>query len=370
MYHLIFIVKIKNNMKVCILGNNLSGLTLAKTLINQNIYVDFFVNKKKLILNKSRTIGISKNNLDFINANVININNLLWDLNRIEIYSDNLKNERLINFEDKKNKIFSIIKNQDLYKILNKSLSKSKYFKKIFINDKKLPKTDNYKLIINNDFSHDFTRKYFSKKIIKKYNNNAYTTIIEHEKIINDVATQIFTKNGPLAFLPISNTKTSIVYSVDNYLKNKNIEKLIKFYNFKYKIKKINKIDSFQLRSVNLRSYYHKNILAFGDLLHKIHPLAGQGFNMTIRDIKTLLSLIKKKTELGLPLDISINKDFENIQKYKNTIFLNGVDFIHGIFDVERKVKSKILTQSIKFLVGHKIANNMLKKIANNGTLF
>ena len=67
------------------------------------------------------------------------------------------------------------------------------------------------------------------------------------------------------------------------------INELIKQYNFKYKINKIDKIENFELRSLNLRSYYHKNILAFGDLLHKIHPLAGQGFNMTIRDIKVLL---------------------------------------------------------------------------------
>ena len=49
------------------------------------------------------------------------------------------------------------------------------------------------------------------------------------------------------------------------------------------------------------------NILAFGDLLHTIHPLAGQGFNMTIRDVKILLNIIKNKVEVGLPLDKSIN---------------------------------------------------------------
>ena len=54
--------------------------------------------------------------------------------------------------------------------------------------------------------------------------------------------------------------------------------------------------------SVNLRNYYHKNILAFGELIHKIHPLAGQGFNMTIRDIKILLEIIQNKIDLGLPI--------------------------------------------------------------------
>ena len=37
-----------------------------------------------------------------------------------------------------------------------------------------------------------------------------------------------------------------------------------------------------------------KNILSFGDLIHKVHPLAGQGFNMTIRDIKSLSNIISR----------------------------------------------------------------------------
>ena len=49
---------------------------------------------------------------------------------------------------------------------------------------------------------------------------------------------------------------------------------------------------------MSMRSYYYKNILAFGDLLHKLHPLAGQGFNMSIRDINELSKIIKKKLVL------------------------------------------------------------------------
>ena len=40
-------------MKVCILGNNLSALTLAKSLVNQKIYVDLLSKKKDFKLNKS-----------------------------------------------------------------------------------------------------------------------------------------------------------------------------------------------------------------------------------------------------------------------------------------------------------------------------
>ena len=42
-----------------------------------------------------------------------------------------------------------------------------------------------------------------------------------------------------------------------------------------------------------LRNYTHDNILAFGDLIHRIHPLAGQGFNMTIRDLINLEKTLK-----------------------------------------------------------------------------
>ena len=52
-------------MKVCIIGDGLTSLTLAQTLVNQNIYVDVLSLKKHQKFSQSRTIGISKNNIDF-----------------------------------------------------------------------------------------------------------------------------------------------------------------------------------------------------------------------------------------------------------------------------------------------------------------
>ena len=93
-------------MKVCILGNNLTSLTLAKTLVNLEINVEALYIKKKSIINKTRTIGISKNNINFFNEKIININQLLWKIKKIEIFSDNLTGEKLINFEKKKRATF------------------------------------------------------------------------------------------------------------------------------------------------------------------------------------------------------------------------------------------------------------------------
>ena len=119
--------------------------------------------------------------------------------------------------------------------------------------------------------------------------------------------------------------------------------------------------------SVNLRNYYHKNILAFGELIHKIHPLAGQGFNMTIRDIKILLEIIQNKIDLGLPINSSVNQEFQKNTKHRNFIFSNGIDFIYEFFNYEVKIKNNFFINSLKYFGSKNSINNMLKKIADTG---
>ncbi len=358
-------------MRVCIIGSGLSSLTLAKALVNKKINVDVIKSKKVFEYSKSRTLGISKSNIKFINENIINIEKIIWKLKKIEIFTENLKNEKLLEFESKKRELFSIVKNYKLYEILYKSLSKNKFYKEI--NRKKtLDLNNSYNLIINTDVNHIFMNKFFNKKIIKKYYSFAHTTIITHKKIDNNVASQIFTKQGPLAFLPISNSETSIVYSIYNSkrIDIENIKNLIYKHNFKYEIINIKEIKSFELKSLSLRSYYYKNILAFGDLLHQIHPLAGQGFNMTIRDIRVLIKVIIKRLNLGLDLDASTNIEFEKKIKHKNFIFENGIDFIYEFFNVESKLKNNILSKSVQLIGRNPSLNKLFTKIADEGILF
>ena len=359
-------------MTVCILGNGLTALTLAKALVNNKIDVDVYFNKENYKISNSRTIGIAKNNIDFFNKNIININRIIWKLKKIEIFSENLKKEKLINFKTSNDQLFSILKNKKLYKLLEKELSKNKLFRSKFYHKKNFSLLDRYELIINCDQSNSISMKYFSNKIVKKYHSNAHTTIIKHDQILNDTAIQIFTKKGPLAFLPISNKETSIVYSLynSNDQNNKMIEKLIKDKNFKYSIKNIEKVESFKLKSLNLRSYYYKNILAFGDLLHKVHPLAGQGFNMTIRDIKILLEIIKKKLDVGLTIDSAVNSEFQKKIRHKNFIFSNGIDLIHEFFSIESKMKTSLISKSVKLINNYPPINKMFAKIADRGGLF
>ena len=72
-------------MNVCVLGNGLTGLTLAKTLVNQGISVDVFSSKNNSKKDFNRTLGISKANLEFFNQEVLNIKKIAWDIKKIEI---------------------------------------------------------------------------------------------------------------------------------------------------------------------------------------------------------------------------------------------------------------------------------------------
>ncbi len=354
-------------MKLCIIGNGLTSLTLANYLVNNRIYVDILTNKKKLKTNKSRTIGISKSNLEFFNNYIINIKKLTWSINKIEIFSENLLNEKIINFENEKKLLFVIIKNDELQKKLFSRLVNSKFCKFKLKNSFNNLLLKSYDLIINCDESNEISRKYFSKKTKKKYNSFAYTSIIKHKKISNNTALQNFTQKGPIAFLPISPTETSIVYSIKGKKKETNLKNLIKKYNQKYDIIKLGKVSCFELKASNLRSYYHKNILAFGDLLHRLHPLAGQGFNMSLRDIKELTRLIKFKLDHGLEINNSICIEFEKKTKHRNYLFSSGVDFIYELFNFESRAQNKTFSKSIKFFARNKFFNKSFQKIANEG---
>ena len=73
-------------MNVCIIGDGLTSLSLAKNLINKKIKVDIYCNDKINTLSPTRTIGITQNNLDFFKKEVLKISNKhIWEIKKIEI---------------------------------------------------------------------------------------------------------------------------------------------------------------------------------------------------------------------------------------------------------------------------------------------
>jgi 2-octaprenyl-6-methoxyphenol hydroxylase len=357
-------------MKICIIGNGLVSLTLAHVLTQKNLSVDILFNSKNTKYSKTRTLGISKSNIEYFNKKILNIKKISWEIKNIKVCSESLSNKEILNFTNNQEQIFSIVKNYKLYELLEKDLKKNKLLR--FIKNKKYNDISKrkYKLIINCDSSHE-TEKIFSPDRIKKnYNSYAYSSIINHKKMkANKTAFQNFTKKGPIAFLPISNTETSVVYSLKNTKDNNKIDikYLIKKFNPNYSIIKIRDCARFELKSSSPRKYYKDNVLAFGDLLHKIHPLAGQGFNMSLRDIKLLSKLIDDRINIGLDLDSSLCHEFQKKSQDKNYIFSSTIDFIYELFNLQNEFNLKLISRTINIVGKNKYINSFFQKIADNG---
>ena len=361
-------------MTICLIGKNLTTLVLSKILVNKGISVDlcYYNNKlsNNLISTNSRTIGLSNDSIEFLESQKILYKKNCWNIKKINLYKgESFKS--FLNFNPKKGSFFITSYNQ-FYKSLETSLLKNKLIKikkrkenKFFLDLTK----KNYEIIILTDKNNFLFKKYFSKQIKKNYDSIAYTTIIDHDKINNNIAEQYFTKFGPLAFLPVSKTQTSIVFSIFNKDLAKSESKvinLIEKYNNRYKINNISTLQKFPINLSLSRNYFHKNILSFGDALHKIHPLAGQGFNMTLRDAKILTQLIEKNLNLGLNLDTILEK-FEAKRKNSNLIFSIGVDFLHEFFKIINRYNNKSIDNVFEFLNKNITIKKKLENLADKG---
>ena len=363
-------------MNICLIGFGTPSLILANILAKKNIKISIFDEGKSINNFTNRTIGITKNNIDYLEKEKIIIKNKSWKINNIKIFNELQSQKELLSFGPNNDKLFSVIKNLDLLNLLERITKKNKLIKII-----KSKKISFYKSIIKNNSSFDLvinfnqnniiSKEIFFKREIRNYESFAFTSLMKHKKCDNRTAYQIFTKNGPIAFLPCSNTETSIVFSFLNEKKtieDKKIFDLITKYNKKkYFVKSFSKLEKFELKGSLLKNYFFKNILCFGENIHKIHPLAGQGLNMTIRDMKILSDLIDNKIDHGLPLDQSLLKEFENKTKHLNYLYVSSIDFIHEFFKLDNKFKNIYSKKIFNFLDNNTLFKKYSIMLADKG---
>ena len=360
-------------MKICFIGQNLTNLILATVFVEKNLNIDFFISNKIKNPKTNRTIAISAENFKYL-KNLSDFSLPAWKTEEIKIYVEDLKSKEIINFKKKNKEAFNLLSYSKLNEIFLNKIQKSKLINFTKLNTSSssiLNKIKNYDLVINTESKNIISKKYFTNKITKNYKSYAYTFMLNHKKVNNNIASQIFTKYGPLAFLPFSNTNTSIVFScVGQPKSDEEIFKLLHNYNFLYSIKKVSIPEKFDLSFSLLRNYTHKNILAFGDLIHRVHPLAGQGFNMTIRDIKILSNLIQKKTSLGLPIDISVAQEFQQSTKHLNYLYGKAIDGIYEFFKLDCKLNNSISKPIFRILNKNQIFQKYSNLFSEKGLNF
>jgi len=278
-----------------------------------------------------------------------------------------------------------IFKNKNLKKKLDKIITLKQNIKLIKKNVENINSEDTsislgkkkifYDLII---LSIGGLSKFYSKiesnrSIKKNYEEVAITGIVKHNaKIIN--ASQFFLKEGPLVILPFKKKTFSTVWSVDNNffnLNKKNLKKiLIKKLKTLLNVKEIKNIEYIRTFPINLNlktKYFKKNILILGDGLHTVHPIAGQGFNLVLRDIKKLTELMSKNSRLGLLFkDSFMFKDFYNSRKPENNLIGFGINLTNSFFKDSKYfsiLKIKILNNINNFDFIKKIS----KSVADRG---
>ena len=129
------------------------------------------------------------------------------------------------------------------------------------------------------------------------------------------------------------------------------------------KVKKKINVSNIQFYPLTLhlkRTYYKNDTLILGEGLHTIHPVAGQGFNLVIRDIKKLKEVLKYYTNLGISIkSSSALEDFASNRKSENIITGLGIDLTHNFF------KQNKLLEPLKEVILKNISkNNTFKKIS------
>jgi len=378
--------------KICIIGGSLTGLVTAIGLSKLNCDIDLVIGNTRPNMKSNRTVAVSENNFYFLNKLKISksFKKKLWPCSIMKLYTEakngNFSEVFELNNDNKKKKILYMFENSKMMHLMIEKIKKIKSIsiknhKRIYeiVNSGLLKsiKFDNSRskynlIIICTGSNSDLVKNIFKDKIIENsYKEASFTTILSHKSIKNNTARQIFLNNDILALLPISNNKTSVVFSIKkNMLRESDLllKKKIKIYASKYlkKIKFLTKIESKDLNFLVRNKYYKDRILLFGDALHVVHPFVGQGFNMTLRDLTALEKILSQKINLGLDIGSSdILSEFSDKAKPRNFVFSVGVDLLKNSFSYK-----KLRNDTLKILNKSNFAKNFIFNIADNGIRF
>lgn len=138
---------------------------------------------------------------------------------------------------------------------------------------------------------------------IKDYNQQAIVANVGLVKPHGNRAFERFTPNGPLALLPMQNNKMSLVWASKpedaKQLMNLNDDEFLQELQtaFGYRLGRFNKIGkrySYPLKQVLMPQQTKWPVVFVGNAAHTLHPVAGQGFNLGLRDVATLAQCIAK----------------------------------------------------------------------------
>lgn len=176
----------------------------------------------------------------------------------------------------------------------------------------------------------------------RHYGQAAFVTHLQPERPHGHLAWQRFLPEGPLALLPLADSRVSTVWSTTPAeaeaalaLPDEALGELLS--------EKSDRVlgaltpsgprGSFPLRAQHAARYVRAGLALVGDAAHSIHPLAGQGANLGIADAYALAATLCAAVAAGEhPGDLPVLRRYERSRKGANAVMLNFVDALNRLF--------------------------------------
>ncbi len=377
----------ENFHKICVVGGGITGAMMVLLLKNSNMFELSDIGWIKPNLKSKddfRTTFYNKTSLELMkNLNILKKfkKNDYTSVQNIKVFGPNYTSPLEWDKVDSKKELGAIIKNDVVLISIEEQLKGIKQYKSFVTNTKcnKFERTlylenktfINTHLVLSADGKNSYLRKLLSINTInKKTKHIAISGFLKQSKNHNSTAIQAFTNIGPIGILPYeSKNLVNFIQSIEKSELKKIISKespehficneLNKFFskiNLNFSpVKKINKID-------NKLSYWDLNLnlvlnptsyrtILIGDAAHSIHPLAGQGLNLSLRDCVAALTAIQNCLRVGNDLgDVSILDFYKKERLPRNISMSVFTDLMFFGFTSTSNKTQSLLTRGMENL--------------------
>ena len=180
------------------------------------------------------------------------------------------------------------------------------------------------------------------------YNQTGIVTTVEHDLDHQGIAHEKFFASGPFAILPLQNNRSSIVWCEppDRAItimrlpeRSFNAELKKKFGSFLGDVKSLGLRWSHPLNMQLADNYTAERFCLIGDAAHGIHPIAGQGFNLGLRDIAALSEVLVDAHRLGgdIGSDLVLQR-YVHWRRTDNNILALATDGLNRLFSNENPI--------------------------------
>lgn len=205
------------------------------------------------------------------------------------------------------------------------------------------------------------------------YDQRAFVTHVRTEHPHERTAWQRFLSDGPIAYLPLADGRSSIVWTTTpehaERLVTEAPEQVAKELTLALdcslgRVELAGPRGQFPLRLTHAKEYCRERFVLVGDAAHAIHPLAGQGVNLGFLDSAALVEVLADELDRGLsPKSIGerrVLRRYERWRKSENTVALGLVDGLNKLFGSRAPTLAWARRTGLSMLDGSMLAKRFL----------